>query len=331
MTKPVEPTPTIYSYYSPEVRTVVRDELATLNSRGGIHDILAQNYDPGLDELHLPIMNKYERFARTEGVIGLDTFDHKYFTNGSSEGIFHLITSLLPAEPLYQFKGEYQGYEKFADSIGRSIVTVNNTAELMKRPPGILIVSNPTSRDGSRIPNVMFKEWGKVHKIVVDLAYMGMTQNPLNLDLTDDSVIAAVGSLSKPFGMYYYRVGFCYSKWPIHSLYGTRWFKNALSIKLGERVLDHFATRLQEFKDKHFEYQSEAVVAANNKFGFSSYNKDNKIKPSEVWLLGVLAREGAENYDPVDLKPFKRIDGWQDHQPTVWRFCLTPYYKAYDS
>lgn len=325
-----EPTPTIYSYYSPEIQKVVQNALANLNSGRNvesIHQTLRQNYDPGLDELHLPALAKYEAFARSEGVIGLDTFDHKYFTAGSSEGIFHLLSGLLPAEPLYQFEGEYQGYKNYADSLGREIITVKDTTELMNRPKGLLIVSNPTSRDGSRIPGIMLKEWGKRHKIILDLAYMGATQEPLNLDLTDDSIIAVVGSLSKPFGMYYYRIGFCYSKWPIASLYGTKWFKNALSIRLAEAVLDHFnPSVLRQFKNRYFQLQEKAIDRANKHFGFSNYLPDQQIKPSDVWLLGALTREGPQNYDPPDIRPFKRIDGWQDRQPSIWRFCLTPYY-----
>src|SRR5688572_5030322 len=118
-----EPVPTIYSYYMPEVRNTVQQAIGGLNrlhTEGpSIHRLLQQNYDPGLDELHLPLMEKDESFARSEGVIGLESFDEKYFTNGSSEGIFHLLNGLLPGEQLYQFEGEYHGYEKYAQAIGR--------------------------------------------------------------------------------------------------------------------------------------------------------------------------------------------------------------------
>lgn len=319
-----KPTPTIYSYYSPEVELVVQYALRELNGirPGNVHSTLKQNYSPGLDDLHLPLLSKYEQFARFEGVIGLDAFDNKYFTNGSSEAIFHLVTGLLPAEQLYQFEGEYQGYEALANSVGRSIITVKSTGELMSLKPGVLIVSNPASKNGNRINGLIVKEWSRKHRIILDLAYMGMTQEPLNLDLTDDAIIAVVGSLSKPFGLYYYRIGFCYSKWPIASLFGNKWFKNALSIKLGEAVLDEWTpAKIQAFKTKYFALQERAVVATNSHFGFTSYNSTNQIKPSEVWLLGALHRPHSisDNYDPSDLKPFKRVEG-------VWRFCLTPYY-----
>lgn len=319
----VEPSPTVYSYYAPEVERVVNNALARLSSYAGdqgVHHLLRQNIEPGLDELHLPVMEKYERFARSEGVIGLEDFDSKYFTGGSSEAIFHLIAGLLPAEPLYQFDGEYQGYQGYANAIGREIITVN-PRDYSKHPPGILIASNPASRNGNRISGFIVKEWAKHHKVILDLAYLGMTREPLNLDLTDDNIVAVVGSLSKSFGLYYYRIGFCYSKWPIQSLYANKWFKNALSIKIGEAVLDHFANpeTMQKYKDKYFGLQERAVQRLNN-----LYNLDNRLagsgarraQASDVWML---AYAPLRDFDPADLQPFKR--GEQNY-----RFCLTPYY-----
>lgn len=324
-----EPTPTIYSYYSPTVQGIVQTALIELNRSDGIHKTLKQNYSPGLDTLHLPLMEKYEAFARSEGVIGLDTLDYKYFTNGSSEGITHLITSLLPAETLYQFKGEYQGYKAQADAVGRTIITVKDTQDLMVRSPGILIVSNPMSRDGRIINNQMIREVTERHRVIIDLAYMGATQAPLNLDLTNEKIIAVLGSLSKPFGLYYYRIGFCYSRYPIASLYGNKWFKNALSIKIGEAILDYFnPTKLRAFKDHCFNLQDDAVSEANRHFGLGTYSPQFQIQASPVWLLGTLIRQGPDgaHYDPNDLRPFKRLDGFNDYAPSIWRFCLTPYY-----
>jgi hypothetical protein len=317
-----EPTPTIYSYYSPEVRTVVKTALIEQNRSDGIHATLKQNYDPGLDELHLPLMDRYERFARSEGVIGLNTFDEKYFTNGSSEGIFHLISGLLPGESLYQLDGEYQGYKAYGDAIGRMVHTATDLDELMDDGfhPGLVILSNPSSRSGNCVSNETIKYIGTKHRIVIDLAYMGMTQRPLNLDLTNPSIIAVVGSLSKPFGMYYYRIGFCYSRYPIASLYGNKWFKNALSIKLGEAVLDHFDPKnLQGFKDRYFDLQEKAVGKLND-----MYNLDNRLagatqrraRPSDVWLL---ANAPWRDFEPNDLLPFKRGE-----QNPMLSFLLDP-------
>jgi aspartate/methionine/tyrosine aminotransferase len=328
-----EPVPTIYSYYMPEVRNTVSNALAWLNHGGRghrtVHDILRQNFDPGLDDLHLPLMEKYESFARSEGVIGLESFDEKYFTNGSSEGIFHLLNGLLPGEQLYQFEGEYHGYEKYAQAIGRSIHTI--TAEpgrtdlkshVLNVTPGIVILSNPASKDGNIVDPNLLTTILRRHQVIIDLAYMGMTRKPLNIDLTQPGIIAVVGSLSKPFGLYYYRIGFCYSKYPIDSLYGNRWFKNALSIKIGEAVLDDVSNtaKLAALKDKYFALQKRAVAEVNQHFGFDPAGKC--AGGSDVWLL---ARAAYRDADPQDLKPFKR------YATSDYRFCLTPYYMEYQN
>jgi hypothetical protein len=169
-----EPAKTVYSYYSPEIRKTVQAALMGMNHAGpgafpegpGIHKLLQQNYDPGLDDLHLPLMERYEAFARSEGVIGLDTFRNKYFTNGSSEGIFHLLVQAkTEGEAVYVFEGEYQGYTQYAKDIGLEIQTLKTAAELSVPPgrfthaePGIVILSNPASKDGNILDPSVLRE-----------------------------------------------------------------------------------------------------------------------------------------------------------------------------
>lgn len=318
-----DPAATVYSYYTPEIEHTVSKALSACNfSRYGeqtIHDTLKQNYDPGLDDLHLPLMEKYEAFARSEGVIGLESFAEKYFTNGSSEGIFHLLSQLRTLSdlgvPLYQFDGEYQGYRAYADALDLKIDTVQSLGELRSVATGVVILSNPASKDGNIVdPNTLTTILRK-HEVILDLAYMGMTQKPLNIDATQPGIIAAVGSLSKPFGLYYYRIGFCYSREPVSSLYGNKWFKNALSIKIGEAVLDQAEPKkLVAFKDKYFELQRQAVMHTANHFGAPN----GWIKPSDVWLLAH-SKTPTGFWSEVPIHSFKRTD--ED-----LRFCLTPYY-----
>ena len=324
-----EPSPTVYSYYSPEVEQVVSRALDELNIGRQpyverIHDTLKKNFDPGLDDLHLNLMTKYERFARSEGVIGLESFTNKYFTNGSSEGIFHLLNAARQNDDtIYQLDGEYQGYGEYAKNLDLEIQTVTLDDLIANRRGGLVILSNPASKDGNIVdPNILTTILRR-HNVILDLAYMGMTLQPLNIDLTQPGIRAVVGSLSKPFGLYYYRIGFCYTRESIGSLYGNKWFKNALSIRIGEAVLDHFAVpqTMATFKGKYFILQDEAVNALNTD---SDYNLDNllaghserKAQPSDVWLL---AHAPLRVWNPDNLRPFKR--GEQNY-----RFCLTPYY-----
>ena len=320
-----KPAPTVYSYYSPEIENTIREAMLRLNTGlrtdHSIHELLQQNFHPGLDDLHHPAMRLYEQFARSEGVVGLESLPEKWFTAGSSEAIFHLMNGLLPAEQLYQFDGEYQGFRAYADAVGRPMITVEDMDDLMHSMPGVVWLSNPQSKNGMIMQPEMIKEIGTRHRIVMDLAYMGMTKKPLNVDLTNPAIMAVVGSLSKPFGLYYYRIGFCYSRWNIPSLYGTKWFKNALSIKLAEAVLEEATTKKWgAFKDKYFKLQGAAVKDVNGLFGITDRGGLGKdAKPSDVWLL---AYAPLRDTNPQDLAPFKR--GNQNY-----RFCLTPYYMEW--
>lgn len=317
-----EPTATVYSFYTPEVEKVVLEAIAALNfgrrDFETIHEILRQNFDPGLDDLHLPLLAKYERFARSEGIIGLDTFQNQYFTNGSSEGIFHLLAEAKVFDnPVYQLEGEYQGYQQYADAIGLDIHTVDLDDLIANRPRGTVVLSNPASKDGNILdPNVLTTILRR-HEVILDLAYMGMTQKPLNLDLTQPGIVAVVGSLSKPFGLYYYRIGFCYSRDPVPSLYGNKWFKNALSIRIGEAVLDHFAVpdKMDSFKSRYFAWQGDTI----DQVEWYVHAPTGWVKPSDVWLLAHAAVP-TETWGGPGHQAFKRTED-------TLRFCLTPYYQ----
>jgi histidinol-phosphate/aromatic aminotransferase/cobyric acid decarboxylase-like protein len=320
-----EPTSTVYSFYAPEVKSVVREGMLKLNTgiavgTASIHSLLKQNVDPGLDELHLPLMMKYERFARSEGVIGLESFKNKYFTNGSSEAIFHLLAELRTLSdygvPLYQFDGEYQGYWEYAEALDLPIQVIS-PEDLGNVPTGIVILSNPASKDGNIVDPNLLTTILRRHEVILDLAYMGMTIQPLNIDVTRPGIRAVVGSLSKPFGLYYYRIGFCYTRESVASLYGNKWFKNALSIKIGEAVLDHFGDpkKMASFKGNYFIQQERAVDAINSLY-FKDWHATRQARASDVWLL---ANAYLGEIDTKELDPFKR--GKQNY-----RFCLTPYY-----
>jgi hypothetical protein len=327
----IQPTPTVYSHYLPEVRRIVQGTLIEVNGDGddSLHALLDGNIKPGLDDIHEPVMDSYERFARSQGVIALETFENRYYTNGSSEGIFHWLSqhrtflgaSVDEDPPLYQFEGEYQGYQEFAHTLRMKIIDVEASTRpgsLSGMKKGIFIISCPSAIDGNINSDLVSAVLDAGHKVVLDLAYMGMTDKPLNLDLRHSNILAVFGSLSKPFGLYYYRIGFTYTRHPLPSLYGNRWFKNALSLIIAEAVLnrlDHPAL-IERYKG----LQSRAVLDANISFGLTGYEKKNQIAPSDVWLLGHLKRN--DSYAPGDMTAFSR---GRDN----WRFCLTPYFKGY--
>lgn len=307
MTDPY-PEMTVYSFHYPEVEAVVREVVKEFP-----HELYKQNWYPGLDDLHEPLLNAYERYARTEGgVIGWGRFPHRYYVNGSSEAIFHLLArhkATMPDVPLYQLEGEYQGYSEFARTLGLSIQSKRWPDGA--QDPGVFILSNPSAINGNRLSNHVLMSALERHKVILDFAYLGMTEMPLEFSLDHENVLAVVASLSKPFGLYYHRIGFAWSAEPIGSLYGNRWFKNAFSIKVGEAALKNIDMRA--IREKYTTAQCVAAQVAGESLGC-------ELQPAEVWLLAN-AKDNREAHNTEVMRRFRRGDDY--------RICLTPYYQSY--
>ncbi len=293
------PLTTVYSYYLPEVREVV-DEVAARFP----HELLLGNVHPGLDDLHVPLIERFES-VHAGNVRGWAALPHRYPTGGSSEGLFHLLArhaAQEPGVPLYQLAGEYQGYRAYAVALGLTIADVAED-EVATLPPGRFLLSHPSARDGDRLAPELLAAILDRHRAVLDLCYLGMTE-PLGLDVSHPNVDAVVASFSKPYGLYYFRLGLCWSREPIASLYATRWFKNAFSIEVGKAVLDRLDLGALRARYRHA--QALAVERASDDLGA-------ELEPSEVWLL---ARRRGLRLPPA-LEPYRRGDGA--------RVCLTEY------
>lgn len=305
-------TNTVYSWYMPEIEDLVADYVQDSYPT----EIFKQNFEPGLDGLHEHLLQQYKtdslRDVFDDSLTTLYNYNwYSYYCNGSSEALFHLIArhfTHFPDVPLYQFEGEYQGYSEYIKCQGYSMKVVPHGFNLNQLVPGCFIVSVPSAIDGNAVdPKLLERIKEANHYVILDCAYAGMGDQP---KLTiNNRVVAVVGSLSKPFGLYYHRIGFMWSRDPVPSLYGNKWFKNAFSIKLGEQVLDrYFAHALAE---RYRPWQHRACREASDSLNI-------EIKPSDVWLLG-------HNYVTTDERP----DLEQFRRGPGYRFCLTPYYMEY--
>lgn len=293
-----EPTPTVYSYYLPEVRKVVD----SLRWDKDFHRKYTENYAPGLDDIHWPLIDVYVDYARQNGVIGLPSY-RRYYTNGSSEAIFHLLADHRvnhPAMPIYQLEGEYQGYGQYANTLGLHIADLEAGCNYPNLSPGLIIISQPNARNGNIVEKRYLRKLSENHELIVDLAYLGMTK-PIDIDLRDINARAVVGSLSKPFGLYYYRIGFCFSKVDLPSLTAQKWFKNLFSIRVGQAVLENIDHRA--IRDNYALAQAQYTAMVN------AQRETSIIRPSDVWLMAYSSGKDGE---------FTRGFGS--------RYCLTPFF-----
>ena len=278
-----------------------------------------------MDAMHIPIIQKYVDL-HSASIPGLNKFPYRYPTAGSEEGIREVMTHLLAqgVEDIYVLKGEYEGYNFLGQTRGyktpsgiQRVKTVEIDPEKIKPidlKPGWFFISNPSARDGNVIPEDFLDEIRKAgHLIFYDLAYADSTNPKDKFDLNHENDRFAVVSFSKPYGLFYFRAGFAFSKDEIPSLYGNKWFKVVPSLLVADKIMDKI--KPGQLFTKYRPVQEAIVEGINQDFGLG-------IRVSDALLLGHLTGHDAAKLNQSQLgviSTFKRGDGY--------RFCLKPYYE----
>lgn len=307
MTK-IKAISSVYAYYFPEVRAVVDKTIKHFSQ-----SLLLTSIFPGLDDYHLSFIRKFVSHSSSYQK-GLDRFPYQYFVNGSSEGIFHLLQEAIfhnSGKPIYVFKGEYEGYREYGKNMGKTVTEIDFHADIKKLPLGRWFISNPSAIDGNLIKNKDIRYLCNLgHEVILDLAYLGTTRR-YQIDLTHKNIIAVLASMSKPFGLFYYRLGIVFSRQPLPTLAPNKWFKNILSLTIGEAILDRLG--LGSLYQKYLPLQKKAIKELIQETGA-------KVRPSDVLLLANLQDEGLSADQKLLLQKYRRHDNY--------RFCLTPYFLS---
>ena len=140
-------------------------------------------------------------------------------------------------------------------------------------------------------------------KLVVDVTYVGAVAIEPRIDLDHEVVQAVVFSLSKPFGVYYHRIGGVLTRAEVPTLRGHLWFKNLFSVHLGERLLAAHPAR--ELPTRYQPLQRETLDRA-----IADGELPPTARPSDVVMLAH-APAGAHGFSE-----YARGEGL--------RFCLSP-------
>ncbi|MBI2129708.1 aminotransferase class I/II-fold pyridoxal phosphate-dependent enzyme [Candidatus Woesearchaeota archaeon] len=300
----------VYSYYFPEVKRLIDDLIIDYP-----HEMFLTSSNVDLDYFHEPVIEKLLKFYANV-VPDLKNFEFSYPTSGSSEGIREYLTLLQSkgVNQIYVLKGEYEGFKETAKT--RNIAAVEIDLEKIspsRLEKGLWFISNPSARDGNIIPNKTIMEiCDSGHKIFYDLSYAGSTTQ-YEFGINHKNVEAAAISLSKPFGLFRYRVGFTFSRNEIPSLYSNKWFKSIPALLIAERIFDNM--KIDELYAKYRPVQKKIIEEINDEFKLA-------IQPSDAILLGYLPKDDAAKLNPTLqelIAPFERGDNY--------RFCLTPYYE----
>lgn len=324
-------TKTVYSLYLPETRAIVE---ALWSERP--HAMYERNYERRQDAMHEPFLAAWRTFIAAGGVRLPSAEGHAYPTAGASEGIFAVMAAVATGQlgagggehppKIHVLDGEYEGYGHVAAAVGMATMLHPHGDVALRRslvaevtPGDVLFVSAPSAIDGNVWPGLgELLRWTSRElpqlRVVVDLTYVGCVDAPLDLDLDLPNVVVVLGSASKPFGVYYHRIGALWSREPIASLYGNLWFKNLFSLELGRRLMTSFGPN--DLPRRHRAAQHDALQRA-----IAAAELPPGTEPSDVLMLAHCSARTS----PDVFAPFIRVRGESGH---VLRFCLSPAIDA---
>jgi len=326
----------VYSYFFPESRKVINgfnlpDELFFVSTpvakakelleESGFPDLeITKTLDDkiDLDMIHEPIIEKIkESYAHI--IPALNGFKHSYPMSGSSQGIFHLLAELRQKgiDKINVFEGEYEGYKEYGKCLGLETREQRFFIPAKDIPKGYWFISNPSARNGNIIPDEKIIELCEAgHKIILDLAYVGMTKQHA-FSLEHENIIGAVMSMSKPYGVFRHRIGgFTFTREPVQSLYANKWFKDVPALFASLALVN--AIPPGTLYKKYAPIQREIIGKINRTYGLG-------MKPSDVFLLGYIGLSNALLLSEQKKRGISRFMRGSDY-----RFCLTPYFEEYE-
>lgn len=245
---------TVYSLPYPQVRAHLAQVATNIESRLARHD---SPWEKKQDAMHDGLRTAWLNYAsQAEFHLG-SHLTHFYPTAGASEAIRETIAAIgsrtsqhttAPQPGIAIFEGEYEGYEAIAKGLGMRVLKLPRTdwKQGLSRAweEGYdFFLSQPSAIDGdywNEYPE--FLEFanasnGRVH---LDVSYIGSCEKSQPVDSSGSAIKSVFFSLSKPLGVYYRRIGGCFTAEANPLLYGNMWFKNLDSIADGEALLQEF-------------------------------------------------------------------------------------------
>ena len=300
----------VYSYYLPEVR-----ELVSRIARDYPHEVFLRSAMTGLDAFHEPIVDRLVAAHATD-IPALGEFTSRYPTNGSEEGIREYMSQLAArgVRRAYALEGDYEGYSLVGATRGIEVLSVPESVPPASLEPSYWFLSNPSARDGNLLPPATISAiLDANHKVFYDLSYLDSTL-PSTYDVSHPNVDAVAISFSKTYGLFYYRIGFLFTRAPVDALYANRWFKNIFSLIVAYRVISDLDRHAIAVKYKAI--QRKVIAKWNEVHGLP-------LRESDSFLLAHLPLKDAENLDAERkalLEKFQRAN--------AYRLCLTPEFLA---
>ena len=317
---------TIYALVMPETEQAVDAILGDTGSslRAAFRDMYREAWTQKQDPMHEEFFALWKQWSSPIVKANWTRFPYMYPTSGASEGLREAINSFATSRKkrgynpiIHVFTGEYEGFAAYAAAA--DVLVVEHDRENWREelryvgPHEQFYISQPSAIDGNVWPD--FDEFAeKLHaaqpnaELILDLTYVGCVPNPFEIKADHPNIPAVFFSLSKPMGAYYHRIGGCLSREEYPGLFGNKWFKNLMGLRLGTEMMKRHD--VYELPRKYAPVQQQAIAHANNALNL-------QLTPSDVYLLGTMKPPAQ----PTDLQRY--LTRGSDGEALV-RVCLTP-------
>jgi hypothetical protein len=315
---------TVYALITPETEEM-KAEAMGFNSpegRAAFFDQFRRAWTGQQDALHEDFFDTWEQWADRAVKFNRDAYPYHYPTAGASEGLRHLIYDFAArgGRTVHVFRGEYEGYKSLAEAAGLTVEEhdrdnwrydlIENDrlqAEFTGSDERMFFISQPSAIDG-----MVWQDFNEFvadmaqSSVVADVTYVGAVPEcalTTRIDLDAISIRNIVFSLSKPFGLYYDRVGGIFCRDEDGGLFGNKWFKSLTALMIGTEMMRRFG--VFDFPNALAPVQERMIEKVNRTLGLT-------LRAADVFLLGT-SDEGGD--DP--LRTYLRRAG-------KLRVCLTP-------
>lgn len=226
---------TVYSLPYPEVRAHLATIAANIESRLARHD---NPWEKKQDAMHDGLRTAWLAHAKLAQFNLGSHLTHFYPTAGASEAIRETIATIGARDSKHTayhqpgiaiFEGEYEGYEAIATGLGLRVLKIpradwkNGLTRAWKENCDFFL-SQPSAIDGNYWNEYpAFLEFanasnGRVH---LDVSYIGACAESHPIDSECPAIKSVFFSLSKPLGVYYRRIGGCFTAEANPLLYGN--------------------------------------------------------------------------------------------------------------
>jgi hypothetical protein len=317
---------TIYSLVMPETERIVDGIVGDAGSRlrEEFHSSYREAWTQKQDAAHEVFFDTWKNWNSLVVKTDWAQFPFMYPINGASEGLREAIHDFGAKSRVSGFKptihvfiGEYEGFSAYAAAAGipvRVHSRKNWQASLTQvGPHDQFYLSHPSAIDGNIWQDYdsfarALHEIQPTAKLMLDLTYVGCVAKAFQVKADYPNIESIFFSLSKPAGAYYHRIGGMLSRTEYPGLFGNKWFKNLLALRVGTEFMK--AHGVHELPTKYAAVQAEAISKANQALGL-------QLMPSDVFLLGTMAP--CANQTDLERYLTRGSPG-----EALVRVCLTP-------